>query len=161
MFTEASSAGKVPLHDWDVLWFRNSLVAWQWKPEAPSPKWETLSKARFWTAMGNTLPKHGSSMDLRRLRARLTSPLTKVKSTESGKVDLVNIQVTGKVVKMLCVPYKDLQDPLNFWEALDTDMISLNANLADGADPVSPVVRAKLIDNPETVLVIYCEVETV
>ena len=40
-------------------------------------------------------------------------------------------------------------------------MIILNANLADGADPVSPVVMAKLIDSPETVLVIYGEVEPV
>ena len=111
--------------------------------------------------MGNTHPKHGSSMDLGRLHARLASPLTKVKSTESGKVDVVNIEVTGKVVKMLCTPYKDRQDPLKFLEALDTDMIILNANLADGADPVSPVVMAKLIDNPETVLVIYGDVETV
>ena len=111
--------------------------------------------------MGNTDPKHGSSMDLTRLRAQLASPLTKVKSTESGKVDVVNIEVTGKVVKMLCSPYKDPQDPLKFLEALDTDMIILNANLADGADPVSPVEMAKLIDNPETVLVISGEVETV
>ena len=40
-------------------------------------------------------------------------------------------------------------------------MIILNANLADGADPVSPVVMAGLIDNPETVLVIYGKVEPV
>ena len=40
-------------------------------------------------------------------------------------------------------------------------MIILNGNLADGADPVSPAVMARLIDNPETVLVIYAEVETV
>ena len=46
-------------------------------------------------------------------------------------------------------------------KALDTDMIILNANLADGADFVSPVVMAKLIDNPETVLVIYGEVSPV
>ena len=122
-FTEASPAEKVPLHDWDVLWFRIPLGAWQWKAEAPSPKWETLSKARFWTAMGHTYPKHGASMDLGRLRARLASPLTEVKSTESGKVDVVNIEVTGKVVKMLCAPYKDPQDPLKFLEALDTDQV--------------------------------------
>ena len=54
-----------------------------------------------------------------------------------------------------------MQDPLKLLEALDTDMIILNANVADGADPVSPVVMAKLIDNPETVLVIYSEVEPV
>ena len=161
MFPEASPAEKVPLHDWNVLWFRIPFEAWQWKTEALSPKWETLSKARFWTAMGNTHPKHGSSMDLGRLRARLASPLTEVQSTESGKVDVVNIEVTGKVVKMLCSPYKHPQDPLKLLEALDTDMITLNANLADGADPVSPVEMAKLIDNPETVLVIYGEVETV
>ena len=161
MFPEASLAEKVPLHDWDVLCFRIPLVAWEWKPEAPSPKWKTLSKARFWTAMGNTHPKHQSSMDLGRLCARLASSLTEIKSTESGKVDVVNIEVTGKVVKMLCAPYKGPQDPLKFCEALDTEMIILNANLADGADSESPVVMAKLIDNPETVLVIYGEVQTV
>ena len=111
--------------------------------------------------MGNTHPKHGSSMDLGRLRARLASPLTDVKSTESGKVDVVNIEVTGKVVKMLCAPYKDTQDPLKFLEALDNYVITLNANLVDSADPASPVVMARLIDNPETVLVIYGEVETI
>ena len=110
--------------------------------------------------MGNTHPKHGSSMGLGRLRA-CASPLTEVKSTESGKVDMVNIEVTGKVVKMLCAPYQDPQDRLKFLEALDTDMIILNANLADGADPMSPAVMTKLIDNPETVLAIYGEVETV
>ena len=47
---------------------------------------------------------------------------------------------------------------LKFLVALDMDVIILNANLADGADPVSPVVMAKLIDNPESVLVIYSEV---
>ena len=111
--------------------------------------------------MVNTHSKHGSSMDLGRLRARLASSSTEVKSTESGKVDVVNIHVTGKEVKMLCAPYKDPQDPLKFLEALDTDKIILNANLADSADPVSPVVMAKLTDNTETVLVIYTEVETV
>ena len=117
--------------------------------------------ARFWTAMGDTYPKHGASMDLGRLRQQLTSPLTEVKSTESGKVDVVNIELSGKMVKMLCAPYKDPQDPLKLLEALDTDMIILNGNLADGADLVSPVVMAKLIDYPETVLVIYGEVEPV
>ena len=157
--TEASPAEKVPLHDWDVLWFRILLGAWQGKAEARLPKWDTFSKPRFWTAMGNTHPKHGSSIDLGRLRAPLASPLTEVKSTESGKVDSVNIEVTGKVVKMLCAPYKDPQDPLKFLEALNTDGIILNANLADSADLPSPVVMAKSIDNPETVLVIYGEVE--
>ena len=76
-------------------------------------------------------------------------------------MDSVKNEVTGKVVKMLCAPYKDPQDPLKFLEALDTDMIILNANLADGADPMRPVLVDKLIDNPETVLVIYVEVETV
>ena len=76
-------------------------------------------------------------------------------------MDVVNIEVTRKVVKMLCAPYIEPQDPLKFLEDLDTDMIILNANLADSADPVSPVVMAKLIVNPETVLVIYSEVETV
>ena len=37
-------------------------------------------------------------------------------------------------------------------------MIILNANLADGADSVNPVVTAKLIENPETVLVIHGKV---
>ena len=50
--------------------------------------------------MGDTHPKHGSSMDLGRLRARLASPWTEVKSTESVKVDVLNIEVTRKVVKM-------------------------------------------------------------
>ena len=76
-------------------------------------------------------------------------------------MDVVNIEVTGKVVKMLCAPYKDPQDPLKFLEALDTDMIILNANLADGADTMSRVVTSKLIDNPETVLVIHGDVQTV
>ena len=76
-------------------------------------------------------------------------------------MDVVNIEVSGKIVKMLCTPYKDPQDPLKILEALDTDMIILNANLADSADPVSPVVMAKLIDNPETVVVIYGELEAV
>ena len=89
------------------------------------------------------------------------SPLTEVKFAEPGKVDVVDIEVTGKVVRMLCAPYKDPQDTLKCFEALDTDMIILNANLADGAEPVSPVVMAKLIDNPETVPVIYSEVEPV
>ena len=74
---------------------------------------------------------------------------------------MVNIEVTGKVVKMLCAPYKDPQDTLKFLEALNTDIIILNANPAAGGDPVSPFVMAKLIDNPETVLVIYGEVQTV
>ena len=149
------------MHVWDDLRCRIPLGAWQWKAEAPSPKWETLSKARFWTAMGNTHPKHGSSIDLGCLRARLASPLTEVKSTESGDVDVVNIEVTGKVVKTLYTPYKDPQDPLKVLEALDSDMFILNASLADRADPVTPVVMAKLIDNPETVLVIYGKVETI
>ena len=111
--------------------------------------------------MGHTYPMHWAPMDVGRLWQRLASPLTEVKSTESGQVDMVNIEISGKMVKMLCAPYKDPQDPLNFLEALDTDMIILNANLADGADPVSAVVVAKLIDNPESVLVIYGEVEPV
>ena len=65
------------------------------------------------------------------------------------------------MVKILGAPYKDPQDPLQFLEALDTNMIIVNANLADAADPVSPAVMAKYIDNPETVLVIYGEVEPV
>ena len=122
---------------------------------------ETLSKARFWTAMRHTYPKHGASMVLDRLRRRLASPLTEVKSTKSGKVDLVNMEVGGNMVKMLCAPYKGPRDTLRFLEALDTGMTIRNANLANGADPVSPVVMTKLIDNPENVLVIYGEVEPV
>ena len=146
------------MHDWDVNWFGIPLGAWEWKSEAPSPKWETLSKARFWRATGHTFSKRGASMDLGRLRARLASPLTEVKSTESGKVDVLNIQASGKMVKMLCAPDINPQDPLKFLEALDTDMIIRNANLGDGADSVSLVVMAKLIENAETVLVIYGEV---
>ena len=52
-------------------------------------------------------------------------------------------------------------DPLKFLVALDTDMIILNANQAGGAHSVSPVVMAKLIDNLETVLLIYGEVSLV
>ena len=161
MFTKASPAEKVPLHEWDVLWFRIPLGPWQWKADALSRKWEMLSKTRFWTEMGHTHPKLRASMDLGRLRRPLASPLNKVKSMESGNLDVVNIEVTGKMVKMLCSPYKDPQDPLKFLEALDTDMIILNADLADSGDPVSPVVMAKLIDNPETVLVIHGELEPV
>ena len=58
-------------------------------------------------------------------------------------------------------PYKDPQDPLKCLEALDTDVIILNADLAHSADPVSPVVMVKLMDNPETVPVIHGEVEPV
>ena len=94
-------------------------------------------------------------MDLGRLRARLASPLTEVKSLESGEVDPLNSEAGGKMVKMLCAPYRDPPDPLEFLEALDTDMTILNANLADGANSVSPVVTAKVIENPKTVLVIY------
>ena len=73
-------------------------------------------------------------------------------------MDVLNIEVSGKMVKMLRASYKDPQDSLKFLEALDTDMIILNVILAKGADSVSPVVMAKLIKNPETVLVIYGEV---
>ena len=62
-------------------------------------------------------------------------------------MDVLNIEVSGKMGKMLCAPYKDSQDPLKFLEALDTDMFIPNANLADGADLVSLFVMAKLIDN--------------
>ena len=76
--------------------------------------------------MGETFPKHAASMDLGRLRQRLVSPLSEVKSTDSGNVDLVNIEVGGKMVKILCAPSKDPQDTLKFLEALDTDMTILN-----------------------------------
>ena len=108
--------------------------------------------------MGNTLRKRGATMDLGRLRAQLALPLTGVKSTESRKVDVLNVEGGGKMVKMLCAPYKDQQDPFKFWEALETDMILVNANLAEGADCVSLVVMPKLIKNPETVVAIYGEV---
>ena len=62
---------------------------------------------------------------------------------------------------MLCAPYKDPQHPMKFSDALDTDVIILNANLADGVDRVSAAVMTKLIDNPETVLVIHGKVEPV
>ena len=71
---------------------------------------------------------------------------------------MLNIEAGGKLVKMLCAPYKEPQDPLKFLGALETDMIVLMANLADAADCVSPVVKAKLIENPETVLAVYREV---
>ena len=155
---EASPAERLPMHDWDVNWFSIPLGAWQWKAEAPSPTWGTLSKGRVLTAMGHTFLKHGASMDLGRLRARLASPLTEVKSKEYGKVDVLNIEAGGKMVRMLCAPYKDPQQLLKFLGALDTDMIILIANLVDGPDSVSPVVMAKLIDNPKTVLALYGEV---
>ena len=100
-------------------------------------------------------------MHVGRLRARLALPLTEVKSKKSGNVNVLNIKARRKMAKMLCAPYKDPQDPLKFVETLDTDMIILNANLADGADSVSPAVIAKLIDNAKTVLVIYGEVSPV
>ena len=40
-------------------------------------------------------------------------------------------------------------------------MICLDANVAEGADCLSPVVMAKLVDIPETVLAIYGEVSSV
>ena len=113
------------------------------------------------TELGTVLDGDGASMDLGCTHARLALPLTEVKSTESGKVQVLNIEVSGKMVKMLCTPYKDPQDPLKLLEALDTDMTILNAYLADGADSVSTVVMAKLIDHPETVLMIYGEVSPV
>ena len=145
------------MHDWDINWFRIPVGALQWKSEAPSPKWESLSKLRFWTAMGHTFPEHGASMHIDCLRALLASPLTKVKSTKFGNADVLNIQAGAKMVKMLCTPHKGPQDPLKSLEALETSMIILNANLADGADSVSPRVLEKLSDNFETVLVINCE----
>ena len=33
--------------------------AWQWKSQAPSPKSEALSKARFWTAMAHIFQSVG------------------------------------------------------------------------------------------------------
>ena len=111
--------------------------------------------------MGHTFPKHGAAIELGRLRARLASPLTEGKSTVSAKVDVLKIEAVGKMVKMLCAPSKVAQDPLKFLKALKTDMIILNANLADGADSPGPVVMAKFKDNPETLLVIYGKVSPV
>ena len=54
----------------------------------------------------------------------------------------------------MCPLQRSARCPEVFPGALDTDMIILNANLADGADSVSPVVMAPLIDNSKTVLVI-------
>ena len=54
--------------------------------------------------MGYMLPKCAASMVPARLRARLALPLTEVKSTEFGKVDVLNIEPGGKMVKMLCPP---------------------------------------------------------
>ena len=59
------------------------------------------------------------------------------------------------MVKLLCAPYKDAQAPLKFLDGLNTDIIILRANLADGAHSVILVLMAKLIDIRETVLVIY------
>ena len=84
--------------------------------------------------MGHTFPKQGASMDLGPLRVRLAWHLTDVRSTESGTVDVLNIEAGGKMVKMLCPPYKDPQDPLKFLEAPETDMIILNANLVGSAN---------------------------
>ena len=99
--------------------------------------------------MGYTFQKRGAWTDLGRLRARLALPLREVKYTESRMVDLPNIEVGGKMVEMFCAPYKDPQEFLfSIFEALDTDMIILNANLVDGADSVSPVVMVKFIINP-------------
>ena len=111
--------------------------------------------------MGHTFPKHGASMDVGPLRARLASPLTEIKSTESGKVDGLNIEVSGKVVQMLCAPYEEPQVLLELVEALDSDMIFVNANSADSTHALSPVAKAKLIRNPGTVLVVYGKVSAV
>ena len=101
---QASPAERVPLQDWDINWFGIPFGAWQWKQRAPTPKWATLSMARFWTVMANTLSKCGATIDLGRLCARLAIPLTKVKCTESGTVDVLNIGVGGEMVKMFCAP---------------------------------------------------------
>ena len=97
-------------------------------------------------------------MDLGRLCARLATPMTEVKSMESGKVDVLNIEDGRKMVTMLCTPNKDRQDPLQFLEELETDMVLLNENPVDGADCVSPVVMAKFIDKPETLPALYRQV---
>ena len=109
---EASPAERVPLHDWDVHSFRILLGAWQWKPEAPTPKCRTLSKARFLAAMDDTLPQRGATMDFGRLCARLATPQTDVKSGESGKVDVLNIQVMERSSKGCVPPMKIHKIPL-------------------------------------------------
>lgn len=144
--------------DLDVGFLRVQLGAWQWKPDAPHPKWETLAKARLWTLPGQTVPKHGASTDFGRIRKRLAEPLTDVKSSESGKLDVLNIETAGRMVKILCAPYKDPQDPLKFLEPIDTDLLILNGNLVDGEDPLSPVVLSKLQDDLGMVVAIYGEV---
>ena len=108
--------------------------------------------------MANTVPKRGATIDLGRLLAQLATPLTEVNSTESGNVGVLHIEARGKMVKMLCAPYTDAQDPLNFLEALETDMTLRDAHLAAGADCVCLVVMAKFINNPKTVLAIYGKV---
>ena len=105
--------------------------------------------------MASTLRKRGAAMDLGRLRARLATALMKIKSTQSGKVDVLNIEVGGKMVKLLCTPYRVPQGPLEFLELIERDMLLLNVNPVNGADCVTPVIMASLINNPETILAIY------
>ena len=119
------------------------------------PKLETLSKAWIWTDGTHFSKAWGIN--------RPWSPAcTTDIALDGGRVygvwksGQVNIDISGTMV-----PYKDPQNLFTFLEALDINTSILNANLADCAESVSPVVMAKLIDNPETVLVIYGEVELV
>ena len=122
------------------MYLKVALGAWQWKAQQPHPKWENMSKARLWTLPRPLVGKRKATMDFGRIRARLASPLTEVKSSESGKINVVNIEVTGRMVKMLCGPHEDPQDALKFLEPTQTDLMILNGDLASGADHLSPVV---------------------
>ena len=94
-------------------------------------------------------------MDFGRIRGRLASPLNEVKSSESGKIGVLNMEVTWRMVKMLCAPYKDPQDPLKFLELIQTDLMILNGDLASGAYAVTLVILTKLEENLEMMLAIY------
>ena len=64
------------------------------------------------------------------------------------------LRTATSIALEVCSPQKQV----GRLEALDTNMIILNASPADGADSVSPVVMAKLIKNQESLLVIYGKV---
>ena len=96
-------------------------------------------------------------MDFGQIRTRLASLLPQVKTSESGKINFLNIEETGRMVKMLCAPYKDPQDPLTFLEPIQTDFLILNGDLASGANALTPVLT-KLEENAEMVPAIYGEV---
>ena len=85
---------------WDVNGFRIPFGGLAMKIRGSVAEMGKLSKALFWTAMGHTFPNCGASMDLGRLRAPLALPLMEVKSTESGKVDVLHIEAGEKMVKL-------------------------------------------------------------